>query len=279
MNFTKELFAIRSENRQRTNEWFFKTGVGEYGYGDKFIGNSVPQVRKLVGELLKENCKNKRSKSGSKENINNIEANNIDFFIKTFEDNIKSEWHEVRLAALIMLVDVSKIIRKEKNFSEIEKEKYLEKIFKVYLKNTKYINNWDLVDTSAKDIVGEYLIGKEKDILYKLVKSKNLWERRISVIATFAFIKNKSGEEKYVQTFNLCEELLKSKNFENKKEDLMHKACGWMLREVGKNYGLSILNQFLDLHASKMPRTMLRYALEKHVGFAKNKYMKMNKVK
>lgn len=192
---------------------FFKTEKGEYGYGDKFLGIRVPILRELA----------KKHK-----NISTKDAENL----------LKNEYHEIRLLALFILI------------YHFKKEP--EKIYKIYLNNIKSINNWDLVDSSSYKIVGEYLLNREKEPLYKLVKSKNLWERRVAIISTFQFIKN----NQYKDTIKLSKILL------NDKEDLIHKATGWMLREVGKREK-DILIEFLEKNSQKMARTMLRYSIEK----------------
>lgn len=196
---------------------FFKTGKGEYAEGDILIGVTVPQSRVIAKK----------------------------YYNISLGDNIKllhSKIHEERLVALFILCD------KFKRGNEDEKKT----IYKLYLDNTKYINNWDLVDSSAYKIVGEYLLNRQRSILYKLVKSELLWDRRIAIVSTFAFIKN--GQ--LIDTFILSELLL------NDKEDLMHKACGWMMREAGK-YDITLVEEFIIKNYNKMPRTMLRYAIEK----------------
>lgn len=201
--------------------WFFKTGKGEYGEGDKFLGLTVPTCRILVKEL-------------------------IDISDKDLEYILTSSYHEERLIALLILV---------KRFEKAKDEKIRKEIYSYYLSHSKYINNWDLVDLSAPRIVGRYLIDKKdrEKILLKLAKSKLLWERRIAVLATSIFIYDKDPEI----TFKLVDLLM------NDKEDLMHKACGWMLREVGKKSGEDILKKYLKNRYMTMPRTMLRYSIEK----------------
>lgn len=226
----KELRKYSTKERAKNNAWFFKTGKGEYGEGDFFIGVTVPNVRSVVKKFL--------------------EVSEL----KDATELLQSKYHEERLSGVILFVSLYKK-------AKIEKEKKI--IFDTYLKNTKRINNWDLVDSSASYIVGDYLLSRDRKILYKLAKSKLLWERRIAIIATGAFIKNKE----YQDTFKICEILM------NDKEDLMHKACGWMLREVGKNCGENILNTFLNKHSKHMPRTMLRYSLEKHNEKDRKRYM------
>jgi len=202
-----------AEHSQR----FFKTGPGEYGEGDVFLGIRVPVTRKVarkfrelpLGQVLK---------------------------------LVKSKYHEERLLALFMLVALFK-----KGDGKAKKN-----IYDAYLGHTDTINNWDLVDGSAHQIVGGYLFERDRKRLYQLAKSKSLWERRISMIATYTFIRKDDFED----TLKLSEILLTDE------EDLMHKAVGWMLREVGKK-DLEVEEKFLLKHYKKMPRTMLRYAIEK----------------
>ncbi|KKQ53981.1 MAG: alkylation repair enzyme protein [Candidatus Falkowbacteria bacterium GW2011_GWF2_38_1205] len=165
--------------------------------------------------------------------------------LKDAEDLLHSKYHEHRLTALIILV----------NQFKAGDEKLREKIYKLYLKNTRWINNWDLVDLSAHYIIGAYLLDKPRDLLYKLAKSKMLWERRIAIISTYAFIRAFDFKD----TLKLSELLL------GDKEDLMHKAVGWMLRELGKKsaIGEKELTSFLDKYALAMSRTCLRYAIER----------------
>lgn len=206
---------------------FFKTGPGEYGEGDLFLGIRVP-VTKKVARKFKELP--------------------VDEVLKL----LKSKYHEERLLALIMLVNRFK--------KETDKEQ--KKIYEAYLSHTEYINNWDLVDGSAHQIVGGYLFERDRKPLYQLAKSKSLWERRISMIATYTFIKKND----FVDTLKLSEILLPDE------EDLIHKAVGWMLREVGK-LDLEVEEKFLQKHYKKMPRTMLRYAIEKFVEKKRQGYL------
>jgi 3-methyladenine DNA glycosylase AlkD len=196
---------------------FFKTGPGEYGEGDIFLGLKVPALRSIARQHL-------------------------ELTLNELQQLIISPVHEERMAALMILV-----IRFPKCKPE-EKEK----IFKFYLKNARNINNWDLVDLSAPQIMGGYLIDKNKEILEKLAVSKNLWEKRISILATFQFIK----EKQFKTSLIIAEKLL------NDQHDLIHKAVGWMLREIGKR-DLKTEEGFLKSRYNKMPRTMLRYAIEK----------------
>jgi 3-methyladenine DNA glycosylase AlkD len=175
----------------------------------------------------------------------------MDLSLNDLSKVIKSKIHEERLIALFILVD------KMKKANEKEREK----IYKFYLKNLKSVNNWDLVDLSADKIIGEYLFDKKKDLLFKLVKG-NIWERRIAVLSAFNFIKKND----YKTTLRLCRILL------NDEEDLIHKATGWMLREIGKR-DLKTEEDFLKLYYKKMPRTMLRYAIEKFPERKRKSYL------
>lgn len=198
--------------------YFFKTGKGQYGEGDLFLGIDVPDTRKMAKDYV---------------HLNLNEISKI----------LTNKYHEIRLAGLLILVN---------KYQKANKKEQKE-IFDFYLKNYKSINNWDLVDLSAYHIVGDYLLDKDKNILEKLAKSKNLWQKRIAIISTFAFIQKGQGE----WTFRIVKILMQDPN------DLIHKACGWMLREVGKKVSDKELKKFLDEWGTKMPRTMLRYAIEK----------------
>ncbi len=196
---------------------FFKTGPGGYGEGDRFIGLTVPQVRGVV----------KLAAEASPKVVSSL---------------LKSPIHEERLTALLIWV------RQFAKGDEVRREA----IYEGYLEHTRWINNWDLVDTSARDIVGAWLADKDRRVLYTLAKSASLWERRIAIVATFYFIR----EEEFQDTLAISELLLEDD------EDLMHKATGWMLREVGKR-DQGTMESFLVKHQRRMPRTMLRYAIEK----------------
>lgn len=224
----KELYLHKNPVKAKILSGFFKTGRGEYGENDKFLGVVVPIIRKIVRKY------------------NNLDQREIDILIK-------SKFHEERLVALLILV--------EKFHEALEDERA--QIFDYYLENTRYINNWDLVDLTAPHIVGSYLFNKEKKILHQLAKSKNLWKRRISIIATFYFIRNGDGDE----TLKISRILLHDKH------DLIHKAVGWMIRELGKRVSLQKEEEFLDKHAKEMPRTMLRYAIERFPEKKRRKYL------
>jgi 3-methyladenine DNA glycosylase AlkD len=214
---TKKLY---SAERAEHSKYFFKTGPGQYGEGDVFWGLSVPEMRQIAKEYA------------------NLE-------LKELEALIADKVHELRLIGLTILVE-----KYQKAKNDIERQKF----YKFYLKNRAGINNWDLVDLSVYKLMGDYLVRfpKERIILDKLIKSKNIWDRRLAMVSTMAYIRN--GESEIVAY--LAEKLL------NDSEDLMHKASGWMLRELGKRQKDKLLG-FLDTHGVKMPRTMLRYAIEK----------------
>lgn len=215
--------ALKEEIKKHSNselaeflKRFFKTGKGEYAEGDIFAGIKVPVSRKIARKF---------------KDLNFVYLSEL----------IKSKIHEERLIALLILVDkMKKAEEKERN-----------EIYKFYLKNLKYVNNWDLVDLSAEKIIGEYLSGKDRKILFKLAKG-NLWERRIAIISTFNFIKKND----YKTTLNLSKLLLKDEH------DLIHKAVGWMLREIGER-DFNTEEDFLKQHYKTIPRTMLTYAIEK----------------
>ncbi|MBC2716752.1 MAG: DNA alkylation repair protein [Desulfobacteraceae bacterium] len=217
IDIQKELRRLADKKTAVHSQRFFKTGKGEYGEGDLFLGIRVPVLRKTAGKYH-------------------------DIPLTVSEDLLKSKYHEERLFALIVLVNQFK-----KGGSDIQKE-----IYRLYLKYTEFINNWDLVDISASHIVGAFLQKNNRQPLYDLAASKDLWERRISIIATFYFIRR----HEFTDALQISEILLKDK------EDLIHKAVGWMLREIGKR-DLETEERFLKKYYLKMPRTMLRYAIEK----------------
>lgn len=206
---------------------FFKTGPGEYGEGDIFLGVVVPDIRRVAKEY-----------QGAP--------------LREVARLLKSGIHEERLLALLMLVQAF-----VKGDDAAQK-----KIYDLYLKHTRYINNWDLVDLSAPNIVGSYLMDRSRKPLYTLAKSRDLWERRIAILATFAFIKqNDHGDALRIAAMLLDDD-----------HDLIHKAGGWMLREVGKR-DLPTAEIFLKQHYRKMPRTMLRYAIERFPEGKRQRYL------
>ncbi|MFC1621263.1 DNA alkylation repair protein [Candidatus Omnitrophota bacterium] len=222
------LKSYASNDKAKILQSFFKTGKGEYGEGDVFVGVSVPDIRKVAKEYQ---C---------------LKFSDIKILLR-------SKIHEERLLALLILV-----FQFNKG-SESQKTQ----IYDIYLNNTRYINNWDLVDLSSHEIVGSFLLKKSKKDLYRLSKSKLLWDRRISIVATYAFIRSKKLQD----TFKIAKTLL------NDQEDLIHKAVGWMLREAGKR-STKDLEAFLKKHYKRMPRTMLRYSIEKFPEAKRQKYLK-----
>ncbi|VVB57240.1 DNA alkylation repair enzyme [uncultured archaeon] len=237
---TKDLQALRNPEKAKLLQRFFKTGKGQYGEGDVFLGIVVPKQREVVKKHWK--------KAG----------------LADLQQMLSSKIHEYRLVALLMLVEQYKQAEKEKDRARCKA------IFDFYLKQAGAgrINNWDLVDSSAPYIVGGYLhaLGGEewKKVLVPLAKSEKLWERRIAVLATLYF--TVKGQH-YEPARQMCEMVLQDSH------DLMHKASGWMLREVGKRGGEGVLREFLDQHAKRMPRTMLRYAIERMDEKSREKYM------
>jgi 3-methyladenine DNA glycosylase AlkD len=220
----QDVQELSNPERAEHSKRYFKTGPGQYGEGDIFLGLTMPQQREIAKKY------------------NDISLDEI-------QELIYSKFHEHRMIALVILT--------------IQFPKNKEEIFNFYLKNTKYINNWDLVDVTTHKVVGEYLLDKPRDILYALAKSDDLWEKRISIISTFAFIRRGQLDD----TINIAEILLHDKH------DLIHKAVGWMLREVGKK-DKQILVAFLNKYSKKMPRTMLRYSIERFEPKERQFYMK-----
>jgi len=224
----KRLRELENKEKAKILQGFFKTGPGQYGEGDLFLGIPVPRLRKLCKE------------SG-------------DMALGQVEALLKSAVHEERLLALLML------IRKYNEGDQSAKRK----IYTLYLKSLRWINNWDLVDLSAPNIVGDFLMGRSRGPLHRLAHSSALWKRRIAILATFRFIK----EQQFDETLRISEILLRDK------EDLIQKAVGWMLREVGKR-DRAAEEAFLKEHYRHMPRTMLRYAIERFPAAKKDLFMK-----
>jgi 3-methyladenine DNA glycosylase AlkD len=224
----KRLRQFASREKAAVLQRFFKTGPGEYGEGDRFLGVVVPDIRKTVREF----------RDAPRDAV--IEL-------------LRSSWHEERLLALLILVH-----QFEHGDAVLRKE-----VYSLYLRNTRYINNWDLVDLTAPKIVGPYLDGGPRTLLYRFVRSGSLWERRIAMLATFPYIRK--GD--FSDALALSEMLLEDD------EDLMHKAVGWMLREVGKK-DTEALERFLKTHCRKMPRTALRYAIERFPETKRRKYLR-----
>jgi 3-methyladenine DNA glycosylase AlkD len=217
MQIEDELKGLGNPQKARALSRFFKTGKGEYGEGDVFLGVAVPQTRQVA------------KKHAGMELVG-------------VQKLLNSRIHEHRLAALLILVEKYKR-------ADVKERK---RIFEFYLQNARKVNNWDLVDLSAPKIVGMHLLAGNRAILRKLAKSRNIWERRIAIVSTYAFIR----EDEYAETLRISRMLLEDEH------DLIHKAVGWMLREVGKK-DQGVEEEFLMKHYKTMPRTMLRYAIEK----------------
>lgn len=221
MIIQSDLQKLADKQRAKLLQGYFKTGKGEYGEGDVFIGLTVPQVRAIAKKYK-------------------------DLPLADVEELLHNKIHEYRLTALIILTG----------------KKLTKEIVDLYLRNTTYINNWDLVDLSSHAILGTYLLDKPRKILYTLAKSKNIWERRIAAISTFAFLRNKD----FTDSLALAEILLHDEH------DLIHKAVGWMLREVGKQDEKALVD-YLSTRYKTMPRTMLRYAIEKFSPSRRTRYL------
>jgi 3-methyladenine DNA glycosylase AlkD len=210
----KELAAAADPERARSSAWFFKTGKGQYGHGDRFIGLTVPTMRRIAHRYSH-------------------------LALADVEKLLASPIHEHRFVALEILV------------AQYEREN-TRAIFDFYLKHAGFVNNWDLVDTSAPYIVGQHLLTRRRKVLYRLAKSRNLWERRIAIVSTMALIRAGEIED----TFAISKLLLADDH------DLIHKAVGWMLREAGKQ-SVPALLRFLKQNYDALPRTTLRYAIER----------------
>jgi 3-methyladenine DNA glycosylase AlkD len=224
----QELRQLGDSKIAKHSQRFFKTGKGQYAEGDIFLGIRIPSLRAAA----------KIHRGLSAAQISCL---------------LESQFHEERLLALFMLVDI---------FRKTKEQATRKNIYEIYLANTRYINNWDLVDCSAEHIVGAYLRDADKKPIYTLVASNILWERRISIMSTFHFIKHNEFDD----TLRISEILL------NDREDLIHKAAGWMLREIGKR-NLPAEEEYLKQHCRRMPRTMLRYAIEKFAADKRQMYL------
>lgn len=230
---SQALREVSTVEKARNNAWFFKTGEGQYGHGDQFLGVTVPQQRKIAKDYYK------------------------DLSLESIEELLQSKWHEERLTAIFMLV---------LTFQKGDNTKK-DQVANLYLANTKYINNWDLVDSSACYILGPWLEPSpyKMKLLTKLAKSHSLWERRIAMLTTFHYIK--AGQP--AEALEIAEILVDDSH------DLIQKAVGWMLREIGKRVDPELLRDFLNRHAATMPRTALRYAIEKLSTSERQAYLNM----
>jgi 3-methyladenine DNA glycosylase AlkD len=223
----REIRKVASTERAEANKWFFKTGPGEYGEGDRFLGVTVPQQRRLARTFS-------------------------DLPLSETVRLLRSPWHEERLLALLILVE--QYARGDASVRQA--------IYRAYLRNTKSINNWDLVDSSAAQIVGAHLDKRDRRPLDRLARSKSVWERRIAMIATYHYIR----QDDFSDALEIAALL------RHDEHDLIHKAVGWMLREIGKR-DRAAEERFLRTYAHTMPRTMLRYAIEKFPEPLRRKYM------
>ncbi len=221
------LMALADPAKAKFLAGFFKTGKGQYGEGDRFLGINVPSIRKVA------------------KFFHNLP-------LPDCEELLQSEYNDARLLALIILVN-----HYEKGNDQIQGL-----VFETYLKRRQFVNNWNLVDASAPYIAGGHLLRRSRVMLYQLGQSKSLWDRRIAIVATFAFIR----QDDFVDTLRITEQLLGDQH------DLIHKACGWMLREVGKR-NQPVLEQFLRQFYRQMPRTTLRYAIERFTPAVRNAYL------
>ena len=219
------LIARSDEKNKIVLPRFFKTVKGQYGEGDKFLGVTVPNIRDVAKEYK-------------------------DVSFDILQELLRSPWHEMRMCALLILV-----INSKKNVTK--------ETFDFYLSQTTSINNWDLVDLSAPQIVGQHLLDKDRDTLYKLTESELLWDNRIAIVSTLTFIRNNDLDDTYKLSLQMM----------NHQHDLMHKSIGWMLREAGKRDEKRLYN-FVMEHKSIMPRTMLRYSIEKFTPDIRKELMK-----
>lgn len=224
----RKLEALRNPEQARFHTRFFKTGPGEYGEGDKFLGLCVPVLRKMAQQYR------------------HLPLTEIEVLLH-------SPFHEARLLAVIIMVKAY----------QSGTAQDCEALFQCYINHSYRINNWDIIDVSAPHIVGAHLYGKSPALLHKLAVSESLWERRIAILATFYMIRK--GE--YENTLAIAQKLL------GDKQDLIHKAVGWMLREVAKR-DLNLAKQFLRKHLQQMPRTALRYAIEKFPEALRKQYLR-----
>ena len=224
------LKLVATEERRKVNEWFFKTGKGEYGYGDIFLGVTAPEIRRIAKKFSQE------------------------ISLQELTELIRNPIHEVRLCALIILVN---------KYNKEEPDR----IYHYYLKHLNSVNNWDLVDASAPHIIGDYLYKnpEKSKILFEFSSSENLWVRRISIVSTFAFIKN----NEFNTTLEITKLLL------NDNHDLIHKAVGWMMREIYKR-DEGLIKRFLRQNYAQIPRTTLRYAIERMNKEERLLYLKGN---
>ena len=239
----EELKALANEEKRTVLSRFFKTAEGQYGAGDRFLGITVPLVRTVA----------KAHRNADHETIGQL---------------IASPWHEVRLCGLLILTLQADALDRLTGKGDAATAVLRKALFDFYLSHTDRINNWDLVDLSAPTVVGRYLTNKPRDILYRLAESPLLWDNRIAMVATYALIRDGQTED----TYRLALKLM------HHPHDLMHKAVGWMLREAGKR-DMQRLYTFIDEHRSDMPRTTLRYAIERFDVNTRQELMQPREIK
>lgn len=235
-----ELELLSDNKKKEILPRFFKTGKGQYGEGDRFIGVITPNTRSIAKKHLETD-------------------------LSVISEILTSPWHEMRLCGLFILVEQFKQTLKHswiKGHSAADTERLQEKLYNFYLAHTESINNWDLVDLTAPTLVGEFLWNKDRSPLYRLAESSLLWEQRIAVVSTITFIRRGDCKDIYLLAVKLM----------HHRHDLMHKAIGWMLREAGKQ-DKEGLEKFLDKHVNEMPRTMLRYSIEKFSDEERQDYL------
>ncbi|MFA6476386.1 MAG: DNA alkylation repair protein [Candidatus Paceibacterota bacterium] len=243
----KELRKVASKEKAKILARFFKTGKGEYGEGDKFLGVVVPEQRRIAKNVL-------------------AQESPLASILLNLQKLLQSEFHEERLIPLLILVE----LYKKGDPSTSSGRSSRKKIFDFYLKNLNRINNWDLVDLSSPNIIGDYILNyftklQARNFLLKLAHSKNLWSRRVAVLAAFPFIRNSQFEE----ILDLTRFLILD---QKEKHDLMYKALGWMLREVGKR-DVVVLHKFLRQYSNQLPRVTLRYAIERMSDVERKSYL------
>ena len=228
MKASEEIRELASKKIAKHSLRFFKTGKGEYGYGDIFLGVRAPEIRSIAKK-------------------------HIDISIDDMKNLIKSKYHEERFLGLIILVN-----KYSKSNNEIRNQ-----LYKIYVSSFKHINSWDLVDVTCSHVIGKHLMNKDRSILYTWAKSNDIWTKRIAMVSTHCFIRKNDLQD----TFKIADILL------NDNHDLIHKAVGWMLREAGKR-DIKKEEGFLKKHYKTMPRTMLRYSIEKFPESKRQKYLK-----
>ncbi len=249
----KHMVSLRNEEQRRVLMGFFKTGPGEYGYGDEFLGLKVPQTREVVREAL------------------NIEHGPLN--IDEVPELLMSKWHEVRLCGLLILVAKFEKLATKRLLHDAEAIKERDEILAMYLQYAERANNWDLVDLSAPKILGASLLSPQKgedwkrQVLDELAQSDNLWKQRMSMVCTWKT--SQMGDPSWCLRY--------AEIHLHHPHDLMHKAVGWMLREMGKRCSMDLLRDFLRQHAHEMPRTMLRYAIEKMSEEERQYWMKVDR--